>query len=289
MNVRLGLSGLMAGLVFAYRRRHSVSAWLKGSRPISETYPLSRSGGGKVQRLPSPDEMIRVFIVCDQRFFTEAVMAALNREPRIKVAGFAAGVEETVAKALPSPADVVLVDAALEHDNPVHLVRQLKQKIGNASIVVLGVDESEPDILAFIEAGASGYVSRQSCLASLLSTVKSVYMRESPCSPRIAASVFAKITALSRARYEPENVGQPVLTLREKQILRLVAGGLTHQEIALRLSLTTGAVRNQVQNILSKLQVHQGSEAWHACSATGDKRLGPIVMGSDSAGRFAAS
>ena len=116
-------------------------------------------------------------------------------------------------------------------------------------------------MLEFIEAGANGYVLKDSSFAEMLRTIKAVHQGQTPCSPRITASVFARISELSQARHRRERLPQVRLTPREKEILRLIAARLSNKEIAQQLDIALHTVKNHVHHILEKLQVHYRREA----------------------------
>ena len=149
----------------------------------------------------------------------------------------------------------------MEETDAVQLTRRLKEELPDLRIIVLGLEDSEEVILRFIEAGAVGYVIKEASLEDLFSTITAIYNRQSPCPPRLAASLFNRMVQLARTQRVNESVEQVGLTIREKEILRLMSSGLNNRDIAMRLNIALHTVKNHVHNILEKFHVHCRREA----------------------------
>jgi two-component system, NarL family, nitrate/nitrite response regulator NarL len=148
--------------------------------------------------------------------------------------------------------DLVLVDAGLRDVIPV------LTRTATAPVVVIGVGESDGDVLSCAEAGATGFVFRDAALPDLLATMESVTSGEMPCSPRIAASLIQRVATLAAEH----STGSPAdLTPREVEIVKLVDAGLSNKEIGRRLSIELSTVKNHVHSILEKLGAHRRGEA----------------------------
>jgi DNA-binding NarL/FixJ family response regulator len=140
--------------------------------------------------------------------------------------------------------------------NAVHVTREIKHTFPTVRTIALGVEPSDEDVLRFIEAGASGYVLKDASYAELLHTIKAVHQGQTPCSPRIAALVFARIAVLSRAQSHSHRLPQVRLTPREREVLQLIALGHRNGEIAHQLGVALDTVKRHVGNICEKFQVH---------------------------------
>jgi DNA-binding NarL/FixJ family response regulator len=116
-------------------------------------------------------------------------------------------------------------------------------------------------MLDLLEAGAHDYVLRQASFSELIRTISGVYRGQPPCSPRVAASVCARIVELAGERRRRRILRDVRLTPREEEILGLVAEGLRNKEIATRLRITLATVKNHVHNLLEKLQANGRREA----------------------------
>jgi len=207
--------------------------------------------------------MIRVAIVHEIRLMCEMIASSLRDDTEIQIIGCATNLEE--ARAEGSHSDVILVSSALPNGGALAVTRAFKST-PSVRVVVLGLPEAEPAILSFIEAGAVGYVCRENSREELLETIHSVYGGEARVSPAVAAALMARMTELAD-RVKQSNGGaqtqetHPNLTEREGQVLALIAQGYSNQEIAGRLTIELGTVKNHVHNILRKLNVSSREEA----------------------------
>jgi DNA-binding NarL/FixJ family response regulator len=133
----------------------------------------------------------------------------------------------------------------------------------------LSVTESERTVIDCAEAGVAAYVMRDESIEQLVETLAGVARREARCSPRLAGMLLRRVTELAANGHVPERPGEPPLTQREREVLGLLADGLTNKQIAHRLSIEMPTVKNHVHSILGKLDVHRRTEAvawlhrWH--------------------------
>ncbi len=208
------------------------------------------------------DPQIRVFLIHSYRLLTDSVAACLKRSPDFALVGAASDGQEVVEQLKSLAADVILVDASLDHRRACHQVKVLNDAFPGIKILPLGVDD-QAEIVKFIEAGAVGYVSSESSFDELLDRIQAAQKGEAFCSPQVAATVFARVAELSRSRRRfPRRLPRDMqLTPREQEVLQLLAAGLQNKEIARRLAITLATVKNHVHKILDKLQVKRRREA----------------------------
>jgi DNA-binding NarL/FixJ family response regulator len=154
------------------------------------------------------------------------------------------------------PCDVVLVDAAMARMNAAHVTRAIKRTSPAVQVIALGVEQSDEEVLRLIEAGANGYILKNASYAELLDTIKAVHHGLTPCSPRIAALVFARIATLARQQHQRHSLQQVSLTQREREVLQLIALGYRNGEIARHLDVALDTVKRHVANIFKKFHVH---------------------------------
>lgn len=208
-------------------------------------------------------QSIGIFIINDHRVFREAVAACLRQQDDIVLTGYGADVDEALQKVASLRVDVMLIDAAADKQGALKTTWKIKRELPDVKVVILGLTQNEKAILDFIEAGANGYVLKESPLSELLGVITAVNNKEMLCPPAVAASVFLRLSQLSRENRRRQLPLQTKLTLREQEILRLVAADLGNKEIAQRLNLSLSTVKNHVHNILKKLQVHHRRGAGH--------------------------
>lgn len=208
----------------------------------------------------SMGERVRVLIIDDNQLFTESISALLEAREDIDRVHSATHLEQVLEIAASKPVDVALIGPNLPRQSAVDLTWELNERIPHLKVVALGLDHAEERILQFIEAGASDYLLKGESCRKLIRSILAVQRGQTLCSDRIAASVFTRLSKLSRDRGQEPPL-QAALTPREKDVLALIAAGLTNKEIAARLSITICTVKNHVHNILEKFQVGYRHEA----------------------------
>jgi two-component system, NarL family, nitrate/nitrite response regulator NarL len=200
--------------------------------------------------------VISVFVVSGVRLYREGLVEALERESGLAVAGAAADLAGALEHVRRGESDVVLldVDTGYALDGLAALGAAAR-----APVVVLAVPELEAEVIAWAEAGVSGYLTRDQSLPELIDVVRRAVRGEASFSPVVGGALLRRVAALASERPRPASAAR--LTAREREILPLIELGLTNKEIARRLSIEVSTVKNHVHNILEKLQVQRRSEA----------------------------
>ncbi|MEU7029714.1 response regulator transcription factor [Streptomyces sp. NPDC046275] len=202
---------------------------------------------------------IRVLVVDDHRVFAESLAAALAAEPDVEVA--AAGSGPAALRCLDRAAaegrrfDVMLVDADLGSGDGIELVGQVREgRPGLRGVVLAEKDDARRAALA-LQAGAWGWVAKDSSLQRLLAVVRGVLRDETHLPPALLTGVLRELTEARRHRTESERLVES-LTPREREVLRCMVAGLGRKAVAERLFLSPHTVRTHMQNVLGKLGVH---------------------------------
>jgi DNA-binding NarL/FixJ family response regulator len=152
--------------------------------------------------------------------------------------------------------EIVLLDMGMA--SSVHLVRVLREVTPGAKVVAYAVAGDESDVISYAEAGVAGYVARDGSALDLVRAIQSVADGELICSPQVAAKAFHRLAMLSAATQASTTT---TLTMREREIVALIAEGLSNKQIARRLTITLATVKHHVHNVLEKLQVERRGEA----------------------------
>ncbi|MDA0350664.1 MAG: response regulator transcription factor [Chloroflexi bacterium] len=205
--------------------------------------------------MTTPDR-IRVLLVDDHAEFRGGLRGLLAREEDIEVVGEAANGEEALRLTERTAPDVVLMDLHMPGVNGIEATRQLIAARPFVGVLVVTMFEDDESVFAAIRAGARGYLLKGARKAETLRAIRAVAGGEAIFSPAIArrlADYFA--TPVRNAEPFPE------LTPREREILEMIAGGQTNDEIAATLFLSLKTVRNYVTSILDKLQVADRAQA----------------------------
>lgn len=154
------------------------------------------------------------------------------------------------------PPDVVLLDLGLEKTNSLQLMALLRQELPAVRIIAMDILPDQIDVVEFVEAGASGFILKSASLADYVATIQAVANGEKVLPAVLTASLFTQIveTALTSGKGIPDSAIR--LTSREKEIVDLIAEGLSNKAIAARLHIATHTVKSHVHNILEKLTLH---------------------------------
>jgi len=190
----------------------------------------------------------------------------MRSSKEFELAGAATNLEECLSK-VPG-CDVVLFCALTQVEAGVEWVRLITRAFPDCRILVVGIPHQEHVILAYIEAGACAYVPEEETIERVLESLPGVLRGEAFVAPELAPALIARLTRLRQAYVEPESLGTRLeaLTPRQREILALIAHNLSNQQIADRLLIELGTVKNHVHNILDKLSMesrHQAAARLH--------------------------
>lgn len=205
---------------------------------------------------------IRVLLVDDQGLFREALATLLGLHSQLEIVGEAADGEAGVALAQTLRPDVVLMDLRMPGMSGVEATRRLRGLVPETRVLVLTTFEDDDEVLAAIEAGAAGYMLKASPAEKLVEAICTVMRGGSPLEPSVASKVMAELARLSRRQSEErcQRLADP-LSARELEVLRALCEGLSNKEIAAKLGLTEGTVKNHMTQVLSKLGVLDRTQA----------------------------
>ena len=201
-------------------------------------------------------KMIRVLIADDHPIVRDSLRTLITTEADLELVGEATNGEEAVIKANELKPDVILMDLVMPVKDGLQAIGEIKQAYPEMSILVLTSFSDEDKVFPAIRAGALGYLLKDSSPDQLLKAIYDVYRGEASLHPSIALQLIREINRPS----DLPPVENP-LSERELEVLKLVAQGLTNQEIAARLSLSEWTVRTHVRNILGKLHLANRTQA----------------------------
>ncbi|HUH97744.1 MAG TPA: response regulator transcription factor [Anaerolineales bacterium] len=199
---------------------------------------------------------IRVLIADDHEIVRKGIRALLATKRDIQVVGEAGNGIEAVAQALNLHPDVVLMDLVMPNMDGIQATREITAKQPDTRILVLTSFAADDHVFPAIEAGALGYLLKDSGPQELLQAIRQVHQGEPSLEPAIARKLLAE---LSSPPQKP--LTRDPLTARELDILRLVAQGKSNKEIAGQLVIAEETVHAHVSNILSKLHLASRTQA----------------------------
>lgn len=201
-------------------------------------------------------EQINILITDDHAVVREGLRTLIETEPGMSVVGEAADGREAVQQALALKPDVILLDMVMPNSDGLSAITAIKKEQPDAKILVLTSFADDDKVFPAIKAGALGYLLKNSSPQRLLRAIRDVYQGEPSMSPDVAKKLMLE---MQRPAELPPT--EDPLTEREVDVLRLIAQGLTNQEIAAKLVIGEGTVRTHVSNILTKLHLANRTQA----------------------------
>lgn len=200
---------------------------------------------------------IKILVVDDHGIVREGLKMVLGLEVDFQVVGEASTGREAVTEATRLEPDVVLMDVLMTEGNGIDACRQIKSFLPDTKVLMLTSHDAAQAVEAAVLAGASGYLLKNGGRDDLLRGIRAVAQGESLLSPSVTAQVLGRFADLTRQEKEREN---DILSDREKQVLVLVAQGMTNRQIAAELVLSENTVRNHLSHILDKLDFSRRSQ-----------------------------
>lgn len=196
------------------------------------------------------NEKIRVFLADDHTIFREGLRSLIEDEPDLKVVGESSNGTELLQHIEATSPDVIIMDITMPELDGIETTRRLKLTHLNIHVLILSMSDDEEDVERAIEAGVSGYLVKQTVASDLLNAIREVKRGNVFFSPSISKVLLERKRA---ARRIESTIG---LTLREQEILKLIARSKTNKDIALLLNISPKTVDKHRGQIMSKLDIH---------------------------------
>jgi len=210
-------------------------------------------------------QTIPVLVIEDNRLLRDGIAAIVNGQPDLKVVAVAENIEVALRRVRETMPRVVLMDAGLGDRDSRACLESLKQAAPEARVIVMDLLPVNEEVVEFVRAGASGFIVKDATIDEVLTAVRSVAAGKEVLPPVLAGSLFSHIARRAVDRQSPDVIRAVRMTPREREVIDLIAEGLSNKEIAGRLNLTTHTVKSHVHNILEKLALHSRLElAAHA-------------------------
>ena len=201
--------------------------------------------------------MIRVLLVDDQTLFRQGLAALLALEFDLEIVGQANHGLEAIALSATLEPDVILMDVRMPVCDGVQATQQIHEQFPQIRILVLTTFDEDDDVWRSLQAGAAGYILKNTPSEQVAAAIRTVYQGHSQLGPTIAQKVFAQLQSPTP---QPENY-QDWFSDRELEVLKLLAEGMSNREIAETLFLSEGTIKNHITRILSQLGVRDRTQA----------------------------
>ena len=197
---------------------------------------------------------IRILLAEDQTLMRQGLKTLLELEPGLKVIAEAADGREAVKLALQLRPDIALMDVQMPNLNGVEATAEICRAWPEARVIILTTFDRDDYVFQGVRAGAMGYLLKDLPAQKLFETIRKVHAGEPFIQPEIASRTLRASLHTADALIEP-------LSDREREVLVMLAQGIPNKEIADKLHIAEGTVKNHVSNILGKLQVQNRTQA----------------------------
>lgn len=206
--------------------------------------------------------MIKILIVDDQSLFREALKTLLSASTDFEIVGDASNGEEALRMVLQHSPDIVLMDLRMPIMDGVESTKRILQMGKSTKVIVLTTFDDDENVFEALRAGAVGYLLKDVSSEKLYEAIKAANQGEYFLLPSITAKVVSEFSRISKPAPKNQEMFLPdPLSPREIEIIRLVATGASNKEIADKLVISEGTVKNHLSSILSKLSVRDRMQA----------------------------
>jgi DNA-binding NarL/FixJ family response regulator len=208
--------------------------------------------------------LLRIVVADDQRAVREALATVLDAEPDFDVVGQAADGDEAIDLARRFSPDVVLMDLRMPNTDGVQATQRLSDELPNVKVVVLTTFADDSSILGALEAGATGFLTKDAGREQIALAVRSAAAGQSVLDPSVQASLLRAAQASPSAAPAPPPVVETLpdnLTPREADVLRAIAAGRSNGEIATELFISEVTVKSHINHLFAKINARSRAEA----------------------------
>lgn len=201
---------------------------------------------------------IRILIIEDNRLLRDGIAEMLKKQKDINVVA-ALGNGENLLMIMRNLklSDVVLLDLGLRSKNSLEIARAVKRDFADTKVIVMDLIPAQADVFQFVQAGVSGFILKDATVNEFLNTIRLVSQGVQVLPSHLTESLFSQIVEHALNVSKPSKLIESIrMTKRERQVIELIAVGLTNKEIAQKIHLSPFTVKSHVHNILEKLTLH---------------------------------
>lgn len=199
---------------------------------------------------------IKILIIEDNRVLRDGVTAMLNEQADMHVVATIGSGNNIILKASETNPHVILMDLSLTSFKESSIVESIRKKLPETKVIGMGFVPTQSDIVEFVEAGASGFILKDATVKEFLGTIRSVAQGVKVLPPSLTGSLFSHVVEIALKKRKGKITSAVRMTKREREIIALIADGMSNKEIAQQLNIATHTVKSHVHNIMEKLALH---------------------------------
>jgi DNA-binding NarL/FixJ family response regulator len=205
--------------------------------------------------------MIKVLLVDDQSLIRQGLKTLLELEADLEIVGEAENGEIAISLVAELQPDVVLLDIRMPIMDGVAATREIQKRFAGVKVLILTTFDNDEYVTAALKNGAMGYLLKDTPSEELAFAIRAVYKGYTQLGPGIVKKLLTQFPNMTPTQLSPVPPSLAELTPREKEVLRLIATGANNREIAQKLYISEGTVKNHVTNILNRLNLRDRTQA----------------------------
>lgn len=198
--------------------------------------------------------MISVALIEDNRLVREGLISMLSQTDDFAVVAAGSSADPTWLKA--ANPQVILLDVGLWDDDSLRVAQTVREEYPESKVIIMDLLPVHEDIVEFVNAGVSGFVLKDATFDDLVSTIRTVAEGSPVLPPQMTSSLFSQIARDAFQKGRASALEEVRLTPREREVIDLIAEGMSNKEIATRLDIASHTVKSHVRNIMEKLALH---------------------------------
>src|SRR5882762_3161270 len=207
-----------------------------------------------------PGSSIRVLLLIEIRLLREALVRLFRKRPDLVVVDQTSPAGEMHLGILQTPCNVLVGDAFLAGRLRAGFAAKCPM-LSERKIILVGMEHGEEQFIAAVRSGVTGYLLQDASASDVVAAVRAVFRGEAVCPRQLCSVLFRSVAQMSAETRLPDSLTKPGLTLRQQQLVTLVAKGLTNKEIASHLNLSEFTGRNHIHSIVKQVDASSRSEA----------------------------
>ena len=203
----------------------------------------------------------KVYVMAENRLLRETLVRLFRKRSEISIVGDTCCSDSAIENIVYAKTDLLLLDCFNTKPMPDDWLTDLQESIPEVKIILFGMDEDPDVFLRAVRRGVAGYVLKSASATDLLDAVRTVAQGEAACPPKFCKVLFKKLADGTTEEKDERSITQFDLTQRQRQLMSLVAMGLSNKEIAANLNLSEFTVKNHIYRVMKQVDAQNRHEA----------------------------